>query len=65
MMDTMPEFQDMLQHNQILVTVKSEISSPSGEVQKYEDPQTQKNNLFVEILSLIHILCIRDRLWIV
>ena len=54
MMDTMPEFQDMLQHNQILVTVKSEISSPSGEVQKYEDPQTQKNNLFVEIYDKNH-----------
>lgn len=54
MMDTMPEFQDILQHNQILATVKSEISSPSGEVQKYEDPQTQKNNLFVEIYDKNH-----------
>lgn len=54
MMDTMPEFQDILQHNQILAAVKSEISSPSGEVQKYEDPQTQKNNLFVEIYDKNH-----------
>ena len=49
MMDTMPEFQNILQHNQILAAVKPEISSPSGEVQKYEDPQTQKNNLVVEM----------------
>ena len=54
MMDTMPEFQNILQHNQILAAVKPEISSPSGEVQKYEDPQTQKNNLFVEIYDKNH-----------
>ena len=50
LMDAMPEYQEILQHNQ--VTVFSDEKEPREtpfEVRHYEDPVTQKNNLFVDI----------------
>jgi hypothetical protein len=50
LMDTMPEFQDILQNNQ--VTVSGEQTGYAEDewiVQHYQDPVSQKNNLFVEI----------------
>ncbi len=49
LMDTMPEFQDILQHNQVTVYSDEEHSRAASEVQHYQDPVTQKNNLFVDI----------------
>lgn len=50
LMDTMPEFQDILQHNQVTV-FSDEGASPgvASEVQHYQDSVTQKNNLFIDI----------------
>ena len=49
LMDTMPEFQDILQHNQVTVSGESREEVEPWTVQHYQDPVTQKNNLFVEI----------------
>ena len=51
LMDTMPEFQDILQHNQVTVCMeeKEEAQPDAFAAQHYQDPVTQKNNLFVDI----------------
>lgn len=49
LMDIMPEFQDILQHNQVTVSGESREEVEPWTVQHYQDPVTQKNNLFVEI----------------
>lgn len=48
LMDTMPEFQEILQHNQVTVFDDDREESASG-VHHYQDSMTQKNNLFVDI----------------
>lgn len=48
LMDTMPEFQEILQHNQVTVFEDDKEESASG-VHHYQDSLTQKNNLFVDI----------------
>ncbi|MDO4261656.1 MAG: helix-turn-helix domain-containing protein [Eubacteriales bacterium] len=54
MMDTMPEFQQILQHNQVAAAQAK--NTPSGEesVQRYVDPATQKKHLFAEIYDRNH-----------
>ena len=50
LMNTMPDFQEILQNNQVTVVedeVDTVISVP--EVKHYQDPVTQKNNLFIDI----------------
>lgn len=50
LMNTMPEFQEILQHNQ--VTVHADDEDCAGDisgVKSYQDPVTQKNNLYVDI----------------
>ncbi len=50
LMDTMPEFQDILQHNQVTIfTDGDEIEGNISEVKHYQDEVTQKNNLYVDI----------------
>ena len=50
LMDTMPEFQEILQHNQVTVFADDEERQGElSEVRHYQDPVTQKNNLFVDI----------------
>lgn len=50
LMDTMPEFQEILQNNQVTACPeKKEAFSNGPDVQRYLDPVTQKNNLFVDI----------------
>ena len=50
LMNTMPEFQDILQHNQVTVySGEEEFDGEMSEVKHYQDPVTQKNNLFVDI----------------
>lgn len=48
LMDRMPEFQEILQHNQVTVFEDDSDEAMSG-VRHYQDPVTQKNNLFVDI----------------
>lgn len=48
LMDTMPEFQEILQHNQVTVCAE-EGRDCTSEVCHYQDPVTQKNNLFLDI----------------
>lgn len=51
LMDTLPEFQDILQHNQVTASAKEESSGGEefSEVRHFQDPLSQKNNLYVEI----------------
>lgn len=50
LMDTMPDFQDILQHNQVTVSAEErEYEGDVPQVRHYQDPVSQKNNLFVEI----------------
>lgn len=50
LMDTLPEFQGILQHNQVTVCEgMEEIRDGMSEVCHYQDPVTQKNNLFLNI----------------
>ncbi len=50
LLDAMPEFQEILQHNKVTV-YENEDQAPGVplEVTHYEDPITQKQNLFVDI----------------
>ena len=50
LMDTLPEFQGILQNNQV-TACRDEEAYPHeiSEVRQYQDPSTQKNNLFVDI----------------
>ncbi|MBR5509381.1 MAG: helix-turn-helix domain-containing protein [Lachnospiraceae bacterium] len=50
LMNTMPEFQEILQNNQVTV-LEEEMDTITGvpEVKHYQDPVTQKNNLFIDI----------------
>ena len=49
LMDTLPEFQEILSHNQVSVVACSEEHQEPFAVQHYQDPVTKRNNLFVEI----------------
>lgn len=49
LMDTLPEFQEILSHNQVSVISCSEENQEPFAVQHYQDPVTKRNNLFVEI----------------
>ena len=50
LLDTLPEFQGILQHNQVTVCEGAEeIQDGMTEVCHYQDPVTQKNNLFLNI----------------
>ncbi len=50
LMDTLPEFQEILQHNQVTVFEDArEIQDGITKVCHYQDPVTQKNNLFLNI----------------
>lgn len=49
LMDTLPEFQEILSHNQVSVVPCEEETQEPWAVQHYQDPVTQRNNLFVEI----------------
>jgi len=51
LMDTLPEFQDILQHNQVMVSAREESSSGEevSEVRHFQDAASQKNSLYVEI----------------
>lgn len=50
LMDVMPEFQGILQHNQVTVCENVEKGQDDGtKVCHYQDPMTQKNNLFLNI----------------
>lgn len=55
MMDTMPEFQEILQYNQMAVEAELDPLIFSEEmVYKYEEPKTKKNQLIVEIYDKNH-----------
>lgn len=50
LMDTLPEFQGILQNNQVTACGdEGEYPHEVSEVRQYQDPSTQKNNLFVDI----------------
>jgi len=50
LMDMMPEFQEILQHNKVTAFMSESHASRGGlEVGHYEDPVTQKNSLFVDV----------------
>ena len=50
LMDTLPEFQGILQHNQVTVCEGAEENRDGmSKVYHYQDPVTQKNNLFLNI----------------
>lgn len=50
LMDTLPEFQGILQHNQVTVCEGAEENRDGmSRVCHYQDPVTQKNNLFLNI----------------
>ena len=50
LMDTLPEFQGILQHNQVTVCEDAQKTQDGGtEVCHYQDPVTQKNSLFLNI----------------
>lgn len=51
LMDTLPEFQDILQHNRVTMSAVAESTSGEElpEVRHFQDPVSQKNNLYVEI----------------
>lgn len=50
LMDTMPEFQEILQHNQVTAfSDEGAVPGAASNVRHYQDPVTQKNNLFVDI----------------
>ncbi len=47
LMDTLPEFQEILQHNQVTVFEGEQREGQGAKL--YQDPMTEKNNLFVDI----------------
>ena len=49
LMDTLPEFQEILSHNQVSVIACNDKEMEPWTVQHYQDPVTKRNNLFVEI----------------
>ncbi len=50
LMDTMPEFQEILQNNQVTVAKGQEGETREAlEARYYQDPVTQKNNLYVNL----------------
>lgn len=53
-METLPEFQDILQHNQVTVSDEEEwdgadVGGELSAVRRFREPVSQKNNLYVEI----------------
>ena len=52
LMDMMPEFQEILRHNQVTVYPGKGLGDGVPYVQHYFDPVTKKNNLFVDICDM-------------